>query len=606
MAQDEVLQEGVLLPDESMGPPLSASLEGAYEAAIRLRGLPWNCSEKEVVRFLGDETIREEGVVLVHNASGDGFVFVRDASKTLSKKRRSANLFGKVEAWPESIEIAEKYADLCNKRPDGGYRGVVRLSQLPPTATSPEAVSRDILDDAARPERVCLVWLSDDDSDQKVNHRGAEAYAVFESVEKAKEAVLRIGDRAKASLTSRGEMYAAEHWAELRHRPEGPPKDLLTFSTLQKVPPLLKDFEFAGVLKLRGLPFESTRLSVAQFLKEYDIEGDAVYFPSCRDQSGRPSGECYVIFDKGEAEARRAASEKNGHELGGRWLELYEASLHDFASKCLASIRATNHPEARDKSVLRLRGLPFQATLSDLNRLIEAASTASRGAFAMKVPEAESLFITGDGARRPAGEAFCLIDGGEDRAIAAANAVNGATLGDRVVTALPSCKAELFTSLGDEALHSKTIILRGLPFAYCDFQADPDHKMFVDDFFGENLKKRLKDLILCRTSQGRATGDAYALFDSREATVNCLALNRADIGGRFVEVFPCSYDEYAREKDRLTNSGPILDTTQGDYYAAAGPSPGRGGFQGGFNAPPADRGDPRYGGGGGHRGRSRY
>jgi len=97
-------------------------------------------------------------------------------------------------------------------------------------------------------------------------------------------------------------------------------------------------------------------------------------------------------------------------------------------------------------------------------------------------------------------------------------------------------------------------------------------------------------------------------LDSHESTVAALALNRADLGGRFVECFPCPYDEYAQEKDRLARAPPPGDADIGgghhDYGRDSyGSVPGYGGPPHGGGGRPGGAGGGGYGGGARYGGR---
>uniref|UniRef100_A0A7S3NLZ6 RRM domain-containing protein n=1 Tax=Aureoumbra lagunensis TaxID=44058 RepID=A0A7S3NLZ6_9STRA len=594
-------------------PTCSLVEEGKYAYAVRLRSIPWSVTASDVCEFLGLKEDDDERIILVHNASGDGYARALSLEEAVRFQAldgmklgggEEKNSLPKIEIYQSSGMEADKMASLCAKRPNGDYRGVVRLKKLPSKAqTSASIIVSDIFEkkEGSTPKYnitendITLVYLNDDQSAARIMHNGAEAYAIFISEKLAQEAANNVNNDLgiDAFVTTRGELYSAEHWAKMRA--ENRSIDLADIN------------DDPGILRVRGLPFEANRQMIVDFFQNISI--DNVFFPNVRPSDSKPSGECFVAFDQGISFAAKMCIEKNGQEISGRWLEIYESNQKELVNRCKAALRAIAHRDAHDVGVLRLRGLPFQATLSDVSRLVEAASEATRYAFQIREPAKYSIFISGDGARRPIGEAFVLLQGGAEEAQTAAAAINGASLGDRVVLALPSAKAELFTSLGDDTLHSKCILIRSLPFNYCDFYQDPHHQKFIDDFLTPDLQHKLESIFFCRApnSSWRATGDAYAKFYDDDAVILALALNRSELSGRFLELYPCSQSEFDSNHTRtqeqisaiaagaISDGGPPLSHGGG---ARGGGRGGRGHGGGGRGGGRAGRGGRSYGGGG--------
>lgn len=80
-----------------------------------------------------------------------------------------------------------------------------------------------------------------------------------------------------------------------------------------------------GFVRLRGLPFESTKRDIAAF---FDGIGICPYgITITMDQDGRPSGDAYVEFvSPGEAEK---AIQKNREKIGHRYIEIFKSSKSD-------------------------------------------------------------------------------------------------------------------------------------------------------------------------------------------------------------------------------------------------------------------------------------
>lgn len=533
----------------------SRVLAGTYKYAARVKGLAWNCTVRDVSQFLlgSHDLLAEEQVVFIYNAAGDAFVRLSSSDEVERAVRHSGRPMyggGKVDVWRSTGAEADEWAWRARDRPSGSFRGVVKMKGLPYASTEAD-VAEIFFDGKISKRQVVLVHA------ESGRPRG-EAYVCSSTVEKAKRLMIEydkkeLGGRwIDLTEASRGEFYAAEH-AAAKLTADGPSDD--------------------SYLRVRGLPFEATRRDVSDFFREYGVT-DTDVLMAARTQDGRPSGEAFVRFPSVD-EARAARAERNGKEIGGRWLEIYVAGAAEVAQKCGAALRAAQRPDAADASVIHLRGLPFQATLADVERLVTAASDASKGAFRLRSPVAQSVFLTSEATRRPTGEAYALLahGDGQEASIAAAG-ISGATLGGRLVTAVPATKSDLYAALGDEALQSTCVHLRGLPFSACS-----DDQHLANNFFND---LNLVQAFLCRDRTGYPTGNAYAELLDFESMLGTLAKNRADLEGRFVEVFSCSKQEFDTELSNAQGGGTATRGAGGatSYRAAGPPANGAAAYQG--------------------------
>jgi hypothetical protein len=82
------------------------------------------------------------------------------------------------------------------------------------------------------------------------------------------------------------------------------------------------------VVRLRGLPFNSTALDVLQFFEGVETVGGegGVVFTCTPD--GRPTGEAYVALASSEALAAALARHKD--KIGSRYIEIFESSKGDM------------------------------------------------------------------------------------------------------------------------------------------------------------------------------------------------------------------------------------------------------------------------------------
>ena len=295
-----------------------------------------------------------------------------------------------------------------------------------------------------------------------------------------------------------------------------------------------------AVVRLRGAPFDVNRAEIAALFGAHGVEEHSVFLAP-RVADGKPSGEAFVAVTRGEAAAKDAIKTLDRKEIRGRWVELFAATPAELAARCKAGLAAAHRPDAADRGVVRVGGLPFMATRADVARLFEAgraALAASLGAegSCVALRDEAGIFLPSTPDRRPSGLAFLVVAGGAEAAALATRALDGASLGDRAVVAAPATMCELYAALGDDALESRCALLRGLPFSFCG----PGH---VEDQFLHGLA--VERLQLC-AAHGRPDGNAYVMFRTVDDAIRALARNRADLAGRFVEVVAVPRREFDR------------------------------------------------------------
>jgi len=78
-----------------------------------------------------------------------------------------------------------------------------------------------------------------------------------------------------------------------------------------------------NVVRLRGLPFDCTKVDVTTFFEGMDITNNGILLTT--DYQGRSSGEAYVQFASKEHAER--ALEKNKESIGHRYIEVFRSSL---------------------------------------------------------------------------------------------------------------------------------------------------------------------------------------------------------------------------------------------------------------------------------------
>lgn len=153
------------------------------------------------------------------------------------------------------------------------------------------------------------------------------------------------------------------------------------------------------MLRLRGLPFSATDADIREFFKDIELstsQNAIVIATSPVDR--KPTGEAYVEFSSEAAQV--SALQRNKEKMGERYIELFLSSRGDLlqqlhtqqashrvqqgvskggrgrqpqsfavpiSSTAGPGVRAASGPQAAtDGSTIRLRGLPFNATVDDI------------------------------------------------------------------------------------------------------------------------------------------------------------------------------------------------------------------------------------------------
>lgn len=57
------------------------------------------------------------------------------------------------------------------------------------------------------------------------------------------------------------------------------------------------------------------------------------------------------------------------------------------------------------------------------------------------------------------------------------------------------------------------------------------------------------DVVISHNPGGRVTGEAYVAFHSESEMTNALRKDRAEIGGRYVEIFVCQKEEFKQQQE---------------------------------------------------------
>ena len=157
---------------------------------------------------------------------------------------------------------------------------------------------------------------------------------------------------------------------------------------------------------MRGLPFSAVVKDVQFFFSGYQIvdgeDGPSVLL--CRENRGRgrPSGDGFVEFES-QLEAKEAMS-RDRQEMGGRYIELYMSSHEEYehfkGRNGLGEERRQGPMPSSDVQLcIRMRGLPFTATVEDIQFFFSGADSP------LEIVE-NGIHICYERSSRPSGQAF--------------------------------------------------------------------------------------------------------------------------------------------------------------------------------------------------------
>ncbi|XP_023221970.1 RNA-binding protein fusilli-like isoform X1 [Centruroides sculpturatus] len=253
---------------------------GSRRDCIRLRGLPYEAQVEHILEFLGEyaKNIVFQGVHMVYNAQGQpsGEAFIQMDSEhsayiAAQQRHHRYMVFGKKQRY---IEVFQCSVDDMNLVLTGGIPVQRPLFASGGLLTSTSG--------AVLPS----------------------AYGTYPYVQSAQ--VLPT----LAPLTPRVPTYYTPifYWPY-----PSPPVSPTTY------------YPHTGptMVILRGLPYTATVVEVLNF-----FQGIAELSPECiqlqRNGDGRPNGEALVTFPS-RADAERAIQEKNRHNMGNRYIELFMA-----------------------------------------------------------------------------------------------------------------------------------------------------------------------------------------------------------------------------------------------------------------------------------------
>eukprot|EP00898_Chlorokybus_atmophyticus_P005946 jgi/Chlat1/6352/Chrsp44S05910 len=345
------------------------------------------------------------------------------------------------------------------------------------------------------------------------------------------------------------------------------------------------------VVRLRGLPYSATEEDIMEFFKGLEIVPNGIILGVTAQ--GRATGEAFVEFANEQDVA--SAVERNRQMMGRRYVEVFRSSHGDMqhaakrggysprpgaavstSSSTAAGYVAAGHPDPAYEGVVRMRGLPYSATLADVYNFFSGLEIVPDGIYLLTTPdgrfsgEAYVEFSSEDHAHASVSrhmqrigsryiEVFRSNKGDMLEAMrqrGAAPAAYGAsqlTYGAGQVPAMgPGMMAPGVSGVGGE---NAVLKLRGLPFSATE--------MDLAAFF-EGYGVVMNGIQLVYSSyegrgEGRPTGEAFAEFVSPAEAARALReRDRKNVGSRYVEIFRSSKSEMLAAIG-ATGMVPVMD-----------------------------------------------
>eukprot|EP00965_Chrysotila_dentata_P211580 6186543-Pleurochrysis_carterae.AAC.2 len=287
----------------------------------------------------------------------------------------------------------------------------------------------------------------------------------------------------------------------------------------------------AVVARLRGLPWSFGPEEVCEFLESVGTKVQ----PEAVTMLHNAAGEAFVVL---EAEAQmKEVMLANKRQVGKRYVEVFSSTPAEKHAACERN-RATMKEDAGYRGVLRMRGLPYTATVDDVVQFFNYPAELS--------PANVHLLQRADG--RASGDAYVIFD--TEEAAKQALGLDKQKLGSRWVDLFQSSKGEFYalTSTGGVMMTAAAngagsgalgegyfvVKLRGLPW-----NATEDAiKKFLSP-----VAAPAGGIHIINGNTGRPSGIAYVELSSEEDQAAVLKKDKQNIGGRYIDIFTCSQSE---------------------------------------------------------------
>jgi len=183
------------------------------------------------------------------------------------------------------------------------------------------------------------------------------------------------------------------------------------------------------IVRVRGLPWSCKESELTEFMDGVNIT--SVHFTKNRE--GRPSGDAYLVLNS--LRDQKAAQKFHKAEMGNRYLEVFEARYSEMSWMLEKNVDKDNSAATNasfnptSDSIVRLRGLPFEAGGPEVRKFFDGCEVSEGG-----------ILICKDGFGRPSGEAFCQFE--TEEAAEEALKMDNQNMGHRYIEVFKSTMSE--------------------------------------------------------------------------------------------------------------------------------------------------------------------
>eukprot|EP00953_Heterococcus_sp_UTEX-ZZ885_P021245 11857-Heterococcus_DN1.PRE.1 len=288
-----------------------ATSESDYTHVARLRGLPWNTTHEDIAKFISDVTLDEDAIWLLHNARDEAYVKVTSEEALDAILLHDNEMIGKrnievLVSSPEDMETARANSKIKGHA-DAVYQHVLRMNGLP-WSTRNEDVRKffkecSVIDDLDG-IHICI---------NKEGRPSGDAYVIFETEQDVATALKKNKDTMEGRWIELFDSTKSDMGTGLQQTAAAGRNELIDHKEVYKALGAGKDAGFSGVLKLRGIPFTTTKAQVRKFFEEFGVEDKSIFIVTRVD--GKPSGEAFAVF-KDEEESRVAMQKLDKKKLG--------------------------------------------------------------------------------------------------------------------------------------------------------------------------------------------------------------------------------------------------------------------------------------------------
>ncbi|CDJ40144.1 RRM domain-containing protein, putative [Eimeria tenella] len=272
---------------------------------LKLRGLPWTCTEMNVVNFFQEHGFEIGldsvvlGVAVDGRMNGIAYVELPDAATAdAAKEKLHRKYLGRrfVEVYPSTREEMHRA-----KRPG-------RI--IPPDARMMGATAQGPYSGGYAPAPQPYGTMA-------TGMGSAQGYGGMDAMGAPQGGYGGYG--------APSDIYGGYGGATQQAAYTQPPAQVVQSPPVQDVAPIPVGWNYT-VLRLRGMPFNANEQHIVQFFQGFHM---TAILPSTIPIDGRPSGEAYVQFSD-VSETWRALQAKNGARMDRRYIELFPASKQEM------------------------------------------------------------------------------------------------------------------------------------------------------------------------------------------------------------------------------------------------------------------------------------